>query len=111
MARPPYAIAYAGDGLSRIDDTAGAHAAGGTWIEPGDDWGAAAAAHLAGMDGAERAAWLAVFDHARSGTGPRPPARWRETARQQVAAMGERRFAAGVIAWFDLLGLPSRNET
>jgi len=96
--------------LALLDELLAGGSAAADPIEADDDWGAAARDALAALDPAERAPWLALLAHAQTATASKPSGAWQAAARERIAALGEDRFKARVMAWLALLQAPLSTE-
>jgi hypothetical protein len=70
-----------------------------TGLPPGEPWVDALLHDLSTLEPSAGDAWTAFVQHARSLVPARPPAKWLNTAKQCVEAIGPEEFKQRVIAW------------
>jgi hypothetical protein len=74
------------------------------FVERGDAWADRAVADLEAMDEPTRAAWRALFEHARQSSDPKPKEKWLKAAAPLLQAVGKAAFLERAREWFALYG-------
>jgi hypothetical protein len=74
------------------------------FLERGDAWADRAIGDLEGMSDADRAMWLALFDHARDSQNSKPNAKWLKAADTHLQLIGKTSFLSRAREWFPLYG-------
>jgi len=75
-------------------------------IENGDVWADRAITMLRALDHDAAQKWSALINHARSGSGSAPSAKWLKLAREHAAAAGADKLRNALIEWFPLADKP-----
>ncbi len=69
------------------------------FLVPGEYWTDTLNTDLAALPAKERDAWIELLKHALTATASRPSARWIKTARDYVAAIGEKQVSVSFERW------------
>lgn len=75
-------------------------------LVPGDAWSDAAICDLEAVRGDDRAAWLALLNHAKDLSAAKPSKKWRKQGQELVEQIGSGVFIENALTWSEQIGQP-----